>query len=576
MHIAQSVANEKGIFRRSRISHGWWAKLVQRQQDLSLRRGDSSAHVRMDAVNKETMEHYFSLLEDTLADHNLLNSPTQIYNVDESGVPFDPNPPNIVAKKGSKKVRYQTSGKKRQVTIVGCATAGQVLPPMIIFDVKKINHAWTKDEVPGTKYGGSDKGWITTELFRMWLSDLFLETAVSARPILLLLDGHSTHYQPEVLQLAREHDVIMLCLPPHTMHETQPLDCGVFGHLKRHWSAVCHGFFQNNPGKVITKFNFNTLFSQAWLRAVTPSNIIAGVCPFNCDAINVCQSDAGPNDDEAVHTKPGGQTHDTEQFTSDQMLLFQKRVEEGYDLFTDPEYVRWLGIHHPELLPSNRNSLASPSAPKDRGDDQEISLADHFSSIDSGATLIWVDQTHDTEQFTSDQMLLFQNRVDEGYNLFTDPEYVRWLGISRNVAFRWILTGEYFRPSHPLQCKFMTGCSKHHHEQCNYSFLSRNKWCVQVLSWPTRGCAEGNQRYSCPHWECIQLCFHQQKVCNHRWSEDPVSTKIVAGIPLIVPFVVSLTDLTMKNLSQLLQHIFIQYHQLNIECTKYRMRQYCR
>ena len=155
MHIAQSVANEKGILRRSQISHGWWARFVQRQQDLSLRRGDSAAHVRMDAVNKETMEHYFSLLEDTLADHNLLNSPTQIYNVDESGVPFDPNPPNIVAKKGSKKVRYRTSGKKGQVTIVGCANAaGQVLPPMIIFDVKKINHAWTKDEVPGTIKAG--------------------------------------------------------------------------------------------------------------------------------------------------------------------------------------------------------------------------------------------------------------------------------------------------------------------------------------------------------------------------------------------------------------------------------------
>ena len=74
------------------------------------------------------------------------------HNVEESGVPFDPNPPNIVAKNGSKKVRYRTSGKKRQVTIVGCANAaGQVLPPIIIFDVKKINDAWTKDEDPGNK-----------------------------------------------------------------------------------------------------------------------------------------------------------------------------------------------------------------------------------------------------------------------------------------------------------------------------------------------------------------------------------------------------------------------------------------
>ena len=47
-------------------------------------------------------------------------------------------------------------------------------------------------------YGLSDKGWITTELFESWLEDHFLEHPVAARPLLLLLDGHSTHFQPPV------------------------------------------------------------------------------------------------------------------------------------------------------------------------------------------------------------------------------------------------------------------------------------------------------------------------------------------------------------------------------------------
>ena len=36
------------------------ATFFERQSDLSLRQGDSTAHVRMDAVNKETMDQYFS------------------------------------------------------------------------------------------------------------------------------------------------------------------------------------------------------------------------------------------------------------------------------------------------------------------------------------------------------------------------------------------------------------------------------------------------------------------------------------------------------------------------------------
>ena len=70
---------------------------------LSLRKGDSTAHVRMDAVNKETLTEYFDLLEDTLKQHDLQNSPSQIYNVDETGIPLDPKASKILVRKGIKK-----------------------------------------------------------------------------------------------------------------------------------------------------------------------------------------------------------------------------------------------------------------------------------------------------------------------------------------------------------------------------------------------------------------------------------------------------------------------------------------
>jgi len=53
--------------------------------------------------------------------------------MDESGMLLDPHPPNVIAKRGQKKVRYQVSGKKEQITILGCANAlGQAIPPMVI------------------------------------------------------------------------------------------------------------------------------------------------------------------------------------------------------------------------------------------------------------------------------------------------------------------------------------------------------------------------------------------------------------------------------------------------------------
>ena len=135
--IAEGVARDKNILRGTKISQGWWRNFIERQRDLSLRRGDNTAHSRMDAVNAETMQHYFNLLKDVLDKNGLMNAPHQIYNVDESGVPLDPKALNVVAKKGSKKVRVRSTGRKGQVTVVACGnTAGQVIPPMIIFDAK--------------------------------------------------------------------------------------------------------------------------------------------------------------------------------------------------------------------------------------------------------------------------------------------------------------------------------------------------------------------------------------------------------------------------------------------------------
>ena len=44
----------------------------------------------MDAMNNsEELENYFELLKDVLEENNLMDKPSQIYNVDESGMPLD-------------------------------------------------------------------------------------------------------------------------------------------------------------------------------------------------------------------------------------------------------------------------------------------------------------------------------------------------------------------------------------------------------------------------------------------------------------------------------------------------------
>ena len=70
----------------------------------------------MNAINYDTINQYFDLLENTLTEHNLLQHPSQIYNV-EVRLPLDPKSPNIVSKRGVKKMCYHLAGKKGQIIV---------------------------------------------------------------------------------------------------------------------------------------------------------------------------------------------------------------------------------------------------------------------------------------------------------------------------------------------------------------------------------------------------------------------------------------------------------------------------
>ena len=114
-----------------------------------------------------------------------------------------------------------------------------------------MNQELASGEVPGTLYGLSENGWMTRKLFMQWFHYHFLPYAPKARPIVLLMDGHSTHYCSETIRTAAANQVILCTLPPHTTHLCQPLHRSCFAALKSAWRQACQVFCAKNPGKEI-------------------------------------------------------------------------------------------------------------------------------------------------------------------------------------------------------------------------------------------------------------------------------------------------------------------------------------
>ena len=80
---------------------------------------------------------------------------------------------------------------------------------MVIFDREKFPMELANGEIPGTVYGFSSNGWIDQELFEKWFSHHFLRYAPVTRPLLLIMDGHSSHYHPYTIHKAAEEEVIL-------------------------------------------------------------------------------------------------------------------------------------------------------------------------------------------------------------------------------------------------------------------------------------------------------------------------------------------------------------------------------
>ena len=307
LSIVQAVVLKKGM--EVQISHGWWDSFRKRHPEVVLRAPEPLSYVRLAATQQPILEKYCDLLQCTLEEYGLMNKPTQIYNLDESGVPLDTKPPLIATKHGQKHPCAPVTGDRKQISVLACCSAaGYCLPPFVVFKRKTLSKEMCDGEVPGTMYGLSENGWVDSELFDLWFNKHFLPNAIPTRPLLLIMDGASSHLNPITIEKAAKEDVLLFCLPPHSTHKTQPLDKGCFWPLKAAWRQECHNYLTQNPGKVVTQYQFSRLFKNAWVTGMTMKNIISGfkvtgIYPFDPSVINPQPSTSSESDSES---RPNG------------------------------------------------------------------------------------------------------------------------------------------------------------------------------------------------------------------------------------------------------------------------------
>ena len=99
----EGIIQKKIPFKNGVPGEGWWSGFMKRHPELRHRKPQHLQMFRAKATNQEVINHWFiECLKPVLETLSLLNSPEQIYSVDESGFPLSWTPKTILTRKGHK------------------------------------------------------------------------------------------------------------------------------------------------------------------------------------------------------------------------------------------------------------------------------------------------------------------------------------------------------------------------------------------------------------------------------------------------------------------------------------------
>ena len=150
------------------------------------------------------------------------------------------------------------------------------MPPFVIYKGKTLFEEWCCNCPEKTVYTVCPSGWMEKEQFVEWFKEVFLVyTRHLLRKKFLFLDGHGSHVSIELIDLAVQTEVDLLCVPAHTSHALQPLDVGVFSVVKKTWIKTLKRFFLEKGFQSISMTNFAKLLAKIFCDSFKPHHAVA-------------------------------------------------------------------------------------------------------------------------------------------------------------------------------------------------------------------------------------------------------------------------------------------------------------
>lgn len=216
---------------RKVAGYDWFRGFMNRNKDLSIRLPEATSIARSTAFNRANVKEFHDNLGKVLEKHKF--GPSDIWNIDETGVTTVHKPSKVIAQKGEKQVGQTTSQERETLVTVcnGINAIGNFIPPFIIYPRVKVREYMIKGAPPGTTAVGHPKhsGWMTGDNFIEFLQHFVKHAKCNPEhKALIIMDNHESHITLGSLKYSKDNGIVLLTLPPHCSHRLQPLDVTVY------------------------------------------------------------------------------------------------------------------------------------------------------------------------------------------------------------------------------------------------------------------------------------------------------------------------------------------------------------
>jgi hypothetical protein len=274
---------------KDRPGKKWWQRFMRDHPELSFRVPQELSKARAAKGNPVVLQKHFETLQQIINEHSL--TAERIWNIDETGFNLAPRLQKVLAKKGARQVHKTAAGNSNEHVSV-CPTisaAGTYIPPLIIYKgVNVVEGLLSGLSVPpGTVAAFTNTGYMHEDIFRMYIEH-FNQSIPPVRPVLLMLDGHSSHIDLISINFCRNNNILLYVLPSNTTHLLQPSEIP-FRKLKDEFCKASDQY-SFNTSRVVTKYSFAQLLGKAFNHTYTPNAIkkayaVTGIWPLNPNAI---------------------------------------------------------------------------------------------------------------------------------------------------------------------------------------------------------------------------------------------------------------------------------------------------